>query len=124
MKNLMSVAKCMNELKRHLSPSQTTAVFDAFAQAQAEGNAEAVRILYPLRLRYFTPSELLRLFYFDAILDNAHLSDGGPQSFLWPEGISTKTKYRLIGNSVNVNVVTALINFLFEDGNICGKFPI
>ncbi|KAJ3868176.1 S-adenosyl-L-methionine-dependent methyltransferase [Lentinula novae-zelandiae] len=66
---------------------------------------DAVSILHPLRLRYFTPSELLRIFHFNL-----------PSSpFFWPESISTKTKYRLIGNSVNVHVVTELINFLYED---------
>jgi tRNA (cytosine38-C5)-methyltransferase len=33
---------------------------------------------------------------------------------VWPEGVSRKSKYRLIGNSVNVQVVTELINFLFD----------
>jgi len=94
----------------------TTAVFDAFSQAHAKGNAEATRILDPLRLRYFTPSELLRLFHFDTLLDSVQHPDSGPQSLLWPEGISTKTKYRLIGNSINVKIVTALIDFLFEEG--------
>ncbi|KAJ3922665.1 S-adenosyl-L-methionine-dependent methyltransferase [Lentinula edodes] len=72
---------------------------------QASGQQDAVSILHPLRLRYFTPSELLRIFHFNL-----------PSSpFFWPESISTKTKYRLIGNSVNVHVVTELINFLYED---------
>ncbi|KAJ3893066.1 S-adenosyl-L-methionine-dependent methyltransferase [Lentinula edodes] len=74
---------------------------------QASGQQDAVSILRPLRLRYFTPSELLRIFHFNlpTIADK----------FFWPESISTKTKYRLIGNSVNVHVVTELINFLYED---------
>jgi len=92
----------------------TTVVFDAFVQAQADGNAEAVRILDSLRLRYFSPPELLRLFHFATSSDSSHLSDNNQQPFLWPEGVSTKTKYRLIGNSVNVKVVTALLDFLFE----------
>lgn len=33
--------------------------------------------------------------------------------FVWPKGISAKSKYRLIGNSVNVLVVSHLIDFLF-----------
>lgn len=35
------------------------------------------------------------------------------KGFVWPEGISAKSKYRLIGNSVNVLVVSRLIDFLF-----------
>jgi tRNA (cytosine38-C5)-methyltransferase len=53
--------------------------------------------------------------YFDAPLDSSRFSDN-VRPFLWPEGVSMKTKYRLIGNSVNVKVVTALINFLFDEG--------
>jgi hypothetical protein len=65
-----------------------------------------VEILRPLRLRYFSPEELLRLFCFE---------DAGTEStFRWPEGVSTKTKYRLIGNSVNVLVVSALIECLCQ----------
>ncbi|KAK0478182.1 S-adenosyl-L-methionine-dependent methyltransferase [Armillaria novae-zelandiae] len=59
-------------------------------------------ILRPLRLRYFTPNELLRIFDFDSSL------------FQWPDDVSRKTKYRLIGNSVNVRVVAALLDHLFE----------
>lgn len=35
------------------------------------------------------------------------------RTFVWPEGVSAKSKYRLIGNSVNVVVVSHLIDFLF-----------
>ncbi|KZP05206.1 hypothetical protein FIBSPDRAFT_967491 [Athelia psychrophila] len=87
----------------------TTAVFDTFSKAQEDGEGQAVRLLDPLHLRYFTPSELLRLFHLDISRYN---SDS--EIFVWPEGISTKTKYRLIGNSVNVQVVEALINFLYD----------
>ncbi len=65
-----------------------------------------MEILLPLRLRYFSPEELLRLFCFkDA---------GGDGTFRWPEGVSTKSKYRLIGNSVNVLVVSELIEYLCQ----------
>jgi tRNA (cytosine38-C5)-methyltransferase len=103
---------------QHLFSCQTATVFDAFAQAQSAGDAEAERILDHLQLRYFSPSELLRLFYFDASLEDSHISHLQlEQPFLWPGDISTKTKYRLIGNSVNVKVVTALIDFLFDEGS-------
>jgi tRNA (cytosine38-C5)-methyltransferase len=65
-----------------------------------------VEILRPLRLRYFSPEELLRLFCFE--------DAGSDSTFRWPEGVSTKTKYRLIGNSVNVLVVSALIEYLCQ----------
>ena len=82
--------------------------FDKFLQAQSEGNTYSVEILRPLVLRYFSPSELLRIFAFDPPGILAQDS-----TFIWPEGISTKSKYRLIGNSINVRVVQELIEYLF-----------
>jgi tRNA (cytosine38-C5)-methyltransferase len=79
---------------------QTTEVFDKFLEAQSEGNEDAVRILDQLHLRYFTPSELLRIFRFEEL--------GSNQQFIWPLNISLKSKYRLIGNSVNVEVSNVL----------------
>ncbi|KIK66108.1 hypothetical protein GYMLUDRAFT_158268 [Collybiopsis luxurians FD-317 M1] len=106
----------------------TTQTFDAFLTAQASGQPNSVRILHPLRLRYFSPSELLRIFHFippslppfnghggDTVDNSSPFDDNREPAFVWPEGISTKTKYRLIGNSVNVHVVTQLINFLYDD---------
>ncbi|KAF9455789.1 S-adenosyl-L-methionine-dependent methyltransferase [Collybia nuda] len=84
----------------------TTEIFDKFFQAQSEADPRALEILKPLRLRYFSPIELLRLFHFIPL--------GTPSVFSWPEGVSTKTKYRLIGNSVNVEVVERLIEYLFQ----------
>ncbi|KAJ7451113.1 S-adenosyl-L-methionine-dependent methyltransferase [Mycena latifolia] len=93
----------------------TTSVFDAFLQSQSSTSTEAahaVRILDTLRLRYFSPEELLRLFAFTP----PHTSNDTPQNpLIWPDGISRKTKYRLIGNSVNVKVVQELISYLFEE---------
>lgn len=111
---------------------QTTATFDSFLRAQELGDPDAVRLLDPLRLRYFSPEELLRIFAFDYPTDEVAASrsteiraDGITQSardtavtcqefkFTWPTTVSTKSKYKLIGNSVNVRVVQALIEYLF-----------
>ena len=91
--------------------------------------SDAIEILRPLRLRYFSPSELLRLFHFIPIVHNEHPGTStsklpestwhcatGLGDFVWPEGISNKTKYRLLGNSVNVEVVRKLIDFLLDGG--------
>ncbi|KAJ7480022.1 S-adenosyl-L-methionine-dependent methyltransferase [Mycena galericulata] len=91
----------------------TGTVFNRFLQLQASSDSDelvdAVRTLDTLKLRYFSPNELLRLFSFTS-------SDGpGDYSFIWPEGVSRKTKYRLIGNSVNVKVVQELIGYLFQE---------
>lgn len=54
-------------------------------------------------LRYFSPSELLSLF-------------GFPYTFTFPDGvnISNRKKYELIGNSINVTVVSLLVSHAFE----------
>ncbi|KAI0757624.1 S-adenosyl-L-methionine-dependent methyltransferase [Daedaleopsis nitida] len=88
----------------------TTGTFDGFLEYQRAGNDEAIRLLQPLRLRYFSPTELLRLF---AFLPSIGADTQEDTEFTWPEDISTKTKYKLIGNSVNVRVVTELVNYLF-----------
>ncbi|KAL0060369.1 hypothetical protein AAF712_012820 [Marasmius tenuissimus] len=97
----------------------TTTTFDAFlAQSKEEDAAdEALHLLHPLKLRYFSPAELLRLFAFgetDAILSTEKNVDDGFR-FVWPRDVSLKSKYRLIGNSVNVLVVQRLIEYLLSD---------
>lgn len=77
-----------------------------------DANAYPLHILRPLRLRYFTPDELLRIFHFNPP------GSTSPSAFHWPENTSLKTRYRLIGNSVNVKVVTELIKYLFEGDTI------
>lgn len=89
----------------------TKLTFDTFLQAQEREEPEAVKILHPLGLRYFSPEELLRIFDFNSCDPRADLEP----AFHWPDDISTKTKYRLIGNSVNIRVIQELIDYLFED---------
>ncbi|KAH8120734.1 S-adenosyl-L-methionine-dependent methyltransferase [Phellopilus nigrolimitatus] len=117
----------------------TTRTFDEFLSLKELYNSEAaqpqaqiscvhsapVGILHPLHLRYFTPSELLRLFHFDPPssfltgkdIANSHEAphaQANPSKFIWPVEVSDKSKYRLLGNSVNIEVVKRLINYLFE----------
>jgi tRNA (cytosine38-C5)-methyltransferase len=54
---------------------------------------------YSNRLRRFTPKELLALF-------------GFPRTFEFPEGSNLGQQYKLIGNSINVTVVTFLMKEL------------
>ncbi|RYH15273.1 hypothetical protein EON65_31985 [archaeon] len=49
--------------------------------------------------RYFSPTELLRLF-------------GFPASFTWPSDVSKRKCYELIGNSINVTVASRLLRHL------------
>nr|CAG4634943.1 EOG090X0A4V [Alona affinis] len=57
--------------------------------------------LVPLGLRYFTPREVANLMEF-------------PDSFNFPPSVSLKTRYRLLGNSLNVLVVSNLLNILMN----------
>ncbi|XP_050351924.1 tRNA (cytosine(38)-C(5))-methyltransferase isoform X1 [Nymphalis io] len=54
-----------------------------------------------LKLRFFTPNEVLSLMSFS-------------RNYKFPENITTKQCYRLLGNSVNVKVITELLKILFE----------
>jgi tRNA (cytosine38-C5)-methyltransferase len=54
---------------------------------------------FHVKLRYFTPVELLRVF-------------GFPPDFQFPSNISIKKQYELIGNGVNVTVIARLLNEL------------
>ncbi|VEN60102.1 unnamed protein product [Callosobruchus maculatus] len=58
-----------------------------------------VKLLRSLGLRFFTPKEVCRLMSF-------------PDSFSFPNHISDKKKYMVLGNSINVKVVSELIKLL------------
>lgn len=64
---------------------------------------KSIDLLKRLQLRYFTPSEVTRLMCFNE------------SKFSFPDKISYKSRYRLLGNSVNVLVVSELIKLLFDD---------
>lgn len=59
------------------------------------------QLLSVLRLRYFTPREVANL-------------HGFPTEFCFPASVSVKQKYRLLGNSLNVHVVSELMNCLLQ----------
>jgi len=103
----------------------TTETFNIFLAAQEKTSGEnPVAILHPLGLRYFSPSELLRLFHFTEILpqgserDVTSEAECGLRAFNWPKDVSEKSKFRLLGNSVNVEVVRRIIEYLFEGDNL------
>ncbi|XP_011866907.1 PREDICTED: tRNA (cytosine(38)-C(5))-methyltransferase [Vollenhovia emeryi] len=60
---------------------------------------EKTRILADLKLRFFSPKEVCRLMCF-------------PEDFQFPEHITDRQRYRLLGNSINVHVVGRLIHLL------------
>ena len=74
----------------------------AFQDYQKEGDSEkSVQSLQSLKLRYFSPREVANLMCF-------------PPSFTFPPGLTLKQRYKVIGNSVNVHVVSVLLRYLFS----------
>lgn len=64
-----------------------------------EGKSES---LLSLKLRYFTPKEVANLHRF-------------PESFQFPEQLTSKQRYQLLGNSLNVEVVAHLVQYLLTE---------
>ncbi|XP_055682731.1 tRNA (cytosine(38)-C(5))-methyltransferase [Lutzomyia longipalpis] len=60
---------------------------------------EYKKLLESLEMRFFTPNEVAELMGFK----------GGIK---WPDNVSNRQKYKLLGNSLNVSVVQVLINLL------------
>ena len=56
--------------------------------------------LAPLRPRFFSPREIANL-------------HGFPAAFAFPDTISRKKRYELLGNSLSVQVLGRLLGFLF-----------
>ena len=74
----------------------------AFQDYQKEGDSDkGVQSLQSLKLRYFSPREVANLMCF-------------PPSFTFPPGLTLKQRYKVIGNSVNVHVVSVLLRYLFS----------
>lgn len=71
------------------------------ASASELGSSEFIQPLRELKLRFFTPKEILALMSF-------------PKDYSFPETVSTKQCYRLLGNSVNVRVISELLKILFN----------
>ncbi|KAF9114498.1 tRNA (cytosine-5-)-methyltransferase [Mortierella sp. AM989] len=67
-----------------------------------EDNAKALALLRTLGLRYFTENEVARLMGFP-------IMEG---KFSFPTTTSLKQRYRVLGNSINVEVVSQLIRYL------------
>ncbi|GFR68800.1 tRNA (Cytosine-5-)-methyltransferase [Elysia marginata] len=68
-------------------------------QNSREWQEKELSLLRRLRLRYFTPREVANLLCF-------------PSSFTFPEDVTKIQKYRVLGNSLNVHVVSELIKLM------------
>jgi len=58
-------------------------------------------------VRYFTPSELLRI-------------AGFPRGYMFPENVTPRQCYKLLGDSVNVDVIAHLLHFLLFEWTSLG----
>ncbi|XP_078090896.1 tRNA (cytosine(38)-C(5))-methyltransferase isoform X2 [Mustelus asterias] len=74
---------------------------EIFQSFQALSEDEKLNQLSKLKLRYFTPREIANL-------------HGFPPEFNFPEKISLRQSYRLLGNSLNIHVVAKLIRLMVE----------
>ena len=82
---------------------QTQGDLPQFHEAYKQfGDTKDVGSLHDLRLRYFTSSEVARLL-------------GFPSSFSFPNTVTAKQKYKVLGNSLNVTVVSILLHNLIKD---------
>ncbi|XP_063003685.1 tRNA (cytosine(38)-C(5))-methyltransferase [Elgaria multicarinata webbii] len=77
---------------------QLESVFKSFEGLSEDEKLEKLSML---KLRYFTPREIANL-------------HGFPPEFGFPDNVTTKQCYRLLGNSLNVHVVAKLISILVE----------
>ena len=71
----------------------------AYSTYQTAENKDCVKYLKELQLRYFTPREVANLMCF-------------PNDHKFPVNLTLEQCYRLLGNSVNVLVVSTLLNYL------------
>uniref|UniRef100_UPI001A98BAE9 tRNA (cytosine(38)-C(5))-methyltransferase-like n=1 Tax=Gasterosteus aculeatus aculeatus TaxID=481459 RepID=UPI001A98BAE9 len=76
-----------------------TEMESVFAGLDQMSEDDKLQQLLKLKLRYFSPREVANLM-------------GFPQSFSFPQQISTKQQYRVLGNSLNVVVVARLLRLL------------
>lgn len=82
-----------------LQSCMETELETAFKDLEQLSDEEKLKQLSRLRLRYFTPREIANLM-------------GFPKTFTFPENITTKQRYRVLGNSLNVLVVSRLIKLM------------
>lgn len=74
-----------------------------YNEASNETNLDKhIQLLLDLKLRFFSPREICRLMCF-------------PEDFAFPKHITDRQKYRLLGNSINVHVVSRLIFLLYTE---------
>lgn len=74
-------------------------IFDQLRAKEDAPELEKLQLLRELQLRYFTPGEIERLM-------------GFPRPIQYPDHMTNRQKYKLLGNSLNVQVVAELLKIL------------
>lgn len=82
------------------SPEAVKKIYEK-ANYYETGSDEFINSVKSLNLRFFTPKEVLRLMTF-------------PEYFSFPKNTSRKQCYRLLGNSVNIKVISELLKILYS----------
>ncbi|KAG8573748.1 hypothetical protein GDO81_012531 [Engystomops pustulosus] len=76
-------------------------ISSAYKSLETLSDEEKLAKLSTLKLRYFTPREIANL-------------HGFPATFGFPEEVTTRQRYRLLGNSLNVHIVAQLIALMLQ----------
>ncbi|XP_069067649.1 tRNA (cytosine(38)-C(5))-methyltransferase [Pleurodeles waltl] len=84
-----------------LQTAKDVEIDSAFRALETLPEEEKLANLSSLKLRYFTPREIANL-------------HGFPQSFDFPDKVTVRQRYRLLGNSLNVHIVAQLISRLLR----------
>jgi len=87
---------------QHAISEDLDKAFQEFLEHQKEGEGgKCLRSLQALKLRYFSPQEVANLMCF-------------PPGFAFPPDLTLRQRYKVIGNSLNVHVVSVLLQYLFS----------
>ncbi|XP_055085943.1 tRNA (cytosine(38)-C(5))-methyltransferase isoform X2 [Periophthalmus magnuspinnatus] len=88
-----------------LQSSSEAEVEQVYQGLEELSEEQRLRRLHTLRLRYFSPREVANIM-------------GFPQSFAFPEDVPVKQRYKVLGNSLNVEVVCKLLQILLSQHTV------
>lgn len=84
-----------------VAEKQANEMFDGIKKSTLLSEEQLIK-LKSLKMRYFTPQEVAKLMSF-------------PSVFTFPDEITAKQRYRVLGNSINIAIVGKLIELLVND---------
>lgn len=88
---------------QHAVTQDLDKAFEEYIALHRSGETQkCFKCLLSLKLRYFTPKEVANIMCF-------------PPWFSFPPGLSQRQCYKVIGNSLNVHVVSVLLKYLFHE---------